>query len=231
MTGGVPSKSTVHHAGHHIAQHTVITMDVESFFPSVKESHVGGVLEKFGIEGKALAAMIRLTMLDGCLPQGSPMSCFLANLAFDPIDRRIHAFCRKHKIRFTRYVDDIALSSSKDIRQHHPAIYEAVKSQGFRIAKGKTMVMCREVEQIVTNLCVNHKLRPTTRYIEELDEMLSDCLQAKGPALIALEDGITIHKLKAKLRGQVEYVRRFSPNIARKLDRKQRIILWNSRIF
>lgn len=133
MMGGVPKRSVVTHATPHMGRQMVVTLDVESFFPSVIADHVASVLRRFAIEGPALEAVVELTTLNNRLPQGSPASCFLANLAFDQIDRRIDSLCRRHRLSFTRYVDDLAISGDRNLRSFAGAFIAPIEEAGFRV--------------------------------------------------------------------------------------------------
>ncbi len=116
MMGGVPLRSIFTHAKCHVGKEMVATFDVHSFFPSVTPAQVRSLLARFNIVAQALDAVIRLTTLEGQLPQGAPTSCFLANLVLDPADRRIYSLCRKYNFSYTRYVDDLAVSGDRDLR-------------------------------------------------------------------------------------------------------------------
>src|SRR5690606_10313195 len=48
------------------------------------------------------------------LPQGAPTSPLLANLAVFGMDREIMEIATEHDLVYTRYADDIALSTKRD---------------------------------------------------------------------------------------------------------------------
>ncbi len=207
MMGGVPRRSILKHALPHVGQTMVATLDLESFFPSVKAMQVSFVFERFAIGGPALEALVRLTTLDDQLPQGSPVSCFLANLVIEPIDRRVHGLCRRHGLNFTRYIDDLAISGDRDLRSFRSAFTEIVECSGFTIsAKKPIRFMNRRGPQEVTNLIVNDKMRPTKKYIVSLKNDIWECLRGAGPKKIALEHGVCVSRLKARMTGRVSYI-------------------------
>jgi RNA-directed DNA polymerase len=185
MMGGVPGRSIIKHAEPHVGRWMVATLDVKSFFPSVRATQVRAVLERFAIKESALDALVRLTTLDDQLPQGSPASCFLANLVFDSVDRRIDALCRKHGFFFTRYVDDLAISGDRDLHSFRGAFITPIEEYGFHVSTQKIHFMDRSVAQVVTNLCVNDKMRPTKAFINEVSEDIWSCLKGGGPHLLA----------------------------------------------
>jgi RNA-directed DNA polymerase len=227
MTGGVPSRSIFFHARRHVGRQMVATFDIKSFFPSVNGKHVQSVLERFAVTDAALEASIRLTTLDDKLPQGSPASCFLANLVLDPVDRQIDSLCRKHTLSFSRYVDDLAISGDCDLRQFRGAIISPIEKHGLSVAPDKVHFMGREVAQVVTNICVNDKLRPTKEFITDVKDDIWICLNDGGPQFLALEHGLSIAKVKAKLTGRVGHINQADPRLGKRLKGRLCGVVWH----
>ena len=217
MMGGVPHRSIFAHARPHVERSMVAALDVKSFFPSVAESNVRAVFSRFNLVDEALDAAVRLTTRDNQLPQGSPASCFLANLALDSPDRRIDALCRRHGLTYTRYVDDLAISGNSDLRSYCAGIIDPIMDAGFRIATEKTCFMGRHEPQVVTNLVVNDKLRPTTAFIRQVTDDIWSCLRGGGPYVLALSGGLTVAKVKSMLTGRVSHIAQADPVLGRKL--------------
>jgi RNA-directed DNA polymerase len=228
MMGGVPKRSIFLHARRHVGRQMVATFDVQSFFPSVNSNHVRTVLERFAISDAALEASIRLTTLDNKLPQGSPASCFLANLVLDPVDRQIDGLCRKHKLVFSRYVDDLAISGDYDLRKFRGAIISPIEKHGLVVAPDKMHFMGRGVAQVVTNLCVNDKLRPTRAFITDVTDDIWICLKDGGAQFLALENGLSIPKLKARLTGRVGHIHQADPQLGKTLKGRLYGVKWHS---
>lgn len=68
----------------------------------------------------ALKKALDLCFLNGGLPQGTPISPMLTNLMMIPIDHRLYNCLRKFNgvyFVYTRYADDILISSRKDFKQ------------------------------------------------------------------------------------------------------------------
>jgi hypothetical protein len=134
---------TFANAAQHLHRGTIVSLDIKDFFPSTTTSDViqglkwlasrsplavdtslrpsdDSILPKWTIS-RALAwtdelrvFVARLGTHRGRLPQGSPLSPMLANVAFSPFDRRIirrlnEAF-GAGKVRYTRYFDDLTIS-------------------------------------------------------------------------------------------------------------------------
>lgn len=225
MMGSVPARSGFQHAGCHTNALMVATFDVKEFFPSTKCAMVLPVLEQFGLRSKALECATRLVLHEGGLPQGSPTSGLLANLVMDRADRRIDGFCRKRGLRFSRYVDDIAISGDCDLRSIRGTIVGFVEELGYKVPSPKIHFMGQEVRQVVTKLVVNDKLRPTAAFIDDVKRLIWECLK-NGPAIAAAEHGVTVIRLKQQLTGRVTHIQQADPDLGRKLRGRLRGIVW-----
>lgn len=205
MMGGVPKRSIFDHAKPHVGRKMVATFDVKAFYPSTKAAMVQSVLERLGLGDAAADAVLRLVTKDDELPQGSPTSGFLANLALEPADRRIDALCRKHGLSFTRYVDDMAISGDTNLTKFQGTINEAMDECGYEIAPEQIRYMGRDVAQLVTKLRVNDKMRPTREFMAEVKADIWECLNV-GAAAVAAERGVQLHNLKHSLNGRVGHI-------------------------
>jgi RNA-directed DNA polymerase len=94
----------------------------------------------------------------GHLPQGAPTSPMLANLAVIAMDRRISEIAAESKLIYTRYADDITLST-KDrsfgrdrCREVIAKIYEAMPDFGLSPNIAKTNILSPGARKIVLGL-------------------------------------------------------------------------------
>ena len=205
LHGGVPGRSIISHSKCHVGMDMVGTLDVKDFFPSTTEAAVTPVLVEAGFVDEALSDVICLSMLDGGLPQGSPVSCLLANLAFCAVDQRIRRICRRRGLSYSRYVDDIAVSGSGDFAELKGPFIECIGCGGYDVAPHKVLFCASATRQIITGLVVNDKLRPTKDFISELKHTIRLCIEY-GASWIALSEGIRVAELKARLNGRVSHV-------------------------
>ena len=99
------------------------------------------------------------------LPQGAPTSPALANLAAFSLDRRLTGLAAAVGARYTRYADDLVLSSDRRLRTPEAMIAEIAADEGFRVNAAKTRVMGRGQRQTVTGVVVNaHPNVPRAEY-------------------------------------------------------------------
>jgi hypothetical protein len=134
---------TFANAAQHLHRGTIVSFDIKNFFPSTTASDVIYGLQRLsvkvplaldtslrpGYEGilpnwtalrslawtDALRVFVaRFGTHRGRLPQGSPLSPLLANVAFSPFDsriaRRLNETFGAGKVRYTRYFDDLTIS-------------------------------------------------------------------------------------------------------------------------
>ena len=59
---------------------------------------------------------IDLCFLDGGLPQGTPISPLITNIMMIPFDFAMNRWCREHHMVYTRYADDLLISSKNPFR-------------------------------------------------------------------------------------------------------------------
>ena len=216
LHGGIPGRSIFTHASLHIGHTMVATLDVKSFFPSTSRRHVEPVFATAGIVGEALERALALTMLNGSLPQGSPTSCLLANVAFIPVDQQFLPLCKRRSLNYSRYVDDIAISGDYDFSELKGPFVNFIREGGYEVALKKVNFRLSGKRQVVTGLVVNDKLRPTSEFVKELKHRIRLCMEL-GPELVAASEGQTVRELKASLTGRVGHVGQCDPRVGRHL--------------
>ena len=103
--GPSPATNAMVHAG----SKCVVKLDLVSFFPSVTCAMVYASWEtQFGFGPPITPVLTRLTTHKGHLPQGSPTSGYLANLALIPCIPQIRAV-----------VESLGCTVSFYVEQHH----------------------------------------------------------------------------------------------------------------
>ena len=209
--GFVPERSIITNAAVHRDPEFVLSMDLKDFFPTLTFRRVKGIFRSMGyLEGIAtiLALLcteaprqamklqdpetkedkwVHVAVGPRCLPQGSPASPMLTNLASLRLDRRLTGFAQKHGLRFSRYADDLTLSAPKGATHKtewlQNIVTKIVESEGFHVHPTKTKVMGRGDRQEVTGLVVNEDMPP--RVPSETKDMLRAAIhnQEEGKAL------------------------------------------------
>lgn len=141
----------------HKKQPKVFTLDLENFFPSISFEAVENEFLKLGYSKIVSKLLTRLCTRNGNLPQGAPTSPYLSNLIFKETDAVIAMYCKEHKIRYTRYADDMSFSGDFDENELLSKVTETVGKIGLCINAKKTKLMTNGMRQTVTGVVVNEK--------------------------------------------------------------------------
>lgn len=95
-----------------------LKLDFHNFFPSFTTEVLNRQLmcnatiakyHSFTLDGYLYVC----TDEQGRLVQGSPCSPYLANIAMIPFDHAFYKYCNEHQLVYTRYADDMLISSSR----------------------------------------------------------------------------------------------------------------------
>jgi len=169
--GFVKGKGAISNADAHQARPYLLNIDIENFFGTISRARVLGVLRSLGLPLEVAEAVTALCVTHDQLPQGAPTSPLLANMVCFRLDRQLLAFAAEHRLRFTRYADDITLSGyTQPIALFDGALPppgaigpEALsdplrsifRNNGFNINRGKVRFADRKHRKEVTGLVVN----------------------------------------------------------------------------
>jgi len=156
--GGVIGRSVVTNAQPHVKKAVVFTLDVKDFFPSVDPKTVQTIFKVLGFSREISDLLAQITTWNHELPQGTPCSTGLANLAMTRVDVRLSSMAKKYGFAYTRYVDDLTVSGSRRLLGFRGLIRRIVQEEGFQIKPEKTQTMHSGMRQSVTKLIVNQKI-------------------------------------------------------------------------
>lgn len=104
----------------HIYKKYYLRLDIEDFFGSIKKVELKRIFDYYITAGneeeknKILDYLISIISLNGYLPQGAITSPTTSNIFFRELDIRIQKYCKKLNFDYSRYADDILISSNND---------------------------------------------------------------------------------------------------------------------
>lgn len=233
--GFVRERSILTNAIPHVNRRWVLNLDLENFFPSIHLGRVRGALmsSPFHLPSAVATALAQLcTRTDGVLPQGAPTSPFISNIVCARLDGHLMALAKRYRLTYTRYCDDITLSSRqadfpKTIAE--PAtgfvgaavtigdgLSQIVESNGFKINTAKTRLQLQGSHQEVTGITVNQFANVSRDYIRSLRGILhawgrygranaaQEFSRRTGRKVASIEE-LEAH-FASVIRGRVEYV-------------------------
>lgn len=151
--------STAHNAQPHIGANTILTLDLKDFFPSVKRKYVYNIFHSVGYNRTVSTIFTNICIYNDGLPQGSPCSPRLANLAAWRLDMRIQGYVGKRGITYTRYADDLTISGlnpTKVVRTI-PMIKSIIANENFEVNNDKTRVAGASRKRKVTGLVLTNE--------------------------------------------------------------------------
>lgn len=165
VQGGVKGRCNITNAKLHIGKKYHFCTDLKKFFPSVRHNQVYQAFIENGFSPKIANLLTKLTTYKGKLPQGTPSSTAIANMVLKKADSEILKICKQHKITYSRFVDDLVLSSQSCFKNIQQEFIDIITVNGFRISHGKSFYKVGPVE--VTGVLVKQNKLDITKAIEQ----------------------------------------------------------------
>jgi len=164
--GGVRGKRLIDNLRIHIGKPMLANFDLENFFSNITSKQVYRIFCAIGAVPDVAKVLTRLTTFKGRLPQGTPTSPMLANLAagyggLSCLDGRIDGLCKKHGSRNGRWIDDISISGPRYLQKLKPTVKRIIEQSGFKPNRDKEEFASNKESQVVTRHLVN--VRPNIR--------------------------------------------------------------------
>ena len=232
--GFTAARSILSNAAPHAGKRWVLNIDLEDFFPSIHLGRVAGALSAppYRIGKKAAMVVAQIcTTGDGKLPQGAPTSPILSNIVCGRLDGELTALAKRHGMAYTRYCDDISLSSRRIEFPHDvaeagsgwlgdgvvigPVLNEVIGRNGFAINVSKTRLQLRSCHQEVTGLTVNEFANVSRHFVRGIRVLLHKW-RKHGPATAARiycshdnrspEFDDPERRFRRIVRGRIEYI-------------------------
>jgi len=155
----IPKMSIKQNLIFHKGQQKVLALDIEDFFPSIKQEFVESLFYSFGYSKILSSLLAKLCCLAEALPQGAPTSPYLSNIYLKSADESISRFCRDKGIRYTRYSDDMTFSGDFNEIELIAYVKLVIGKLQLKINDKKTKLMTPNTRQTVTGIVVNEKLQ------------------------------------------------------------------------
>lgn len=147
--------SIVHNAHQHQYHFHIACLDIKDFFGTIRYDRVYGVFRAVGYQPRVAHLLTSLCTHGGVLPQGGVTSPALSNLVCLRLDRRISRYCGALDVVYTRYADDMCLSSNDPAKliACKRMAQAIISDEGFEVNPAKTRVVgprnCRRVTGLI----------------------------------------------------------------------------------
>lgn len=157
-TAYIKKRNILGNVSPHCINRYFICLDLEDFFPSISIRRVTKVFFLIGYSKKAASILAMLCTCSGSLPQGAVTSPSLSNLIAAKLDRRIVGYASRRNIIYTRYADDITLSSNNPIMLclSLPIVIKIINSEHFKSNMNKLRVLGPRRRCSITGLVKNN---------------------------------------------------------------------------
>lgn len=181
------NRSIITNAEKHKLKKWVLNIDLSNFFDEFNFGRVRGYFLKnknFSLNTELSTLIAKIACHQNKLPQGSPCSPVITNLILVSLDRRLSNLCNRAGCTYTRYADDITISTNKkefpsDIIKSHnensidlnKKILKEIISSGFQINLNKLRLFDKKCRQEVTGLTVNRFVNVDNEYAKKVRAM------------------------------------------------------------
>lgn len=228
--GFVKGRSIKSNAERHLGAEWILNFDLADFFPSI---HFGRVKGLFSHKPYNLPEEVSLTLAHICcdekvLPAGAPCSPIVSNMICGKFDAEMKAIARQYGCMYTRYADDITISTRS--RRFAPPIAHLdavtktwvigdeirniVTANLFTINERKTRVRDKHSSQEITGIRINNRLNVSRQLIRQVRAMIHAWETygetAAGEHFIKRYDTKQrlhpVRSFRAVLRGKLEFI-------------------------
>lgn len=214
--GFIHGKSIVTNAKKHTGQRHVLNIDLKDFFPSINYGRVRGMFmaKPYCLPKTVATVLAQICCHDNQLPQGAPTSPIISNMICAKLDSELLSLSRRNGCIYTRYADDITISTGKyrfpsNLAQiilgengHQVGLShefsDIITGNGFTVNLDKVRLLTNNRRQEVTGLVVNNKVNVSRKHINQIRAMIH--------ALDKYGEGLAENEFKAK------YDKKYRPN-------------------
>ena len=216
----IPTRSLLENVRFHKGQEKVICIDLDNFFPSIKEKHIFQIFLNFGYSNRVAEVLSKLCCNNGSLPQGAPTSPQLSNIYMFDFDANISKFCIDNKLRYTRYADDITVSGKINEEELFNKITLELEKIDLKVNDNKTRIMTPNMRQSVTGVIVNEKIQVPKEIRKEIRQAVY-YIEKFGLANHLTNINCTKKYYLKHLLGRVHYVLQINPADKESLKQKE----------
>ncbi len=150
-------QSILNNASPHIGANYILNIDLEDFFDNIPSRKIYTLFHSLGYNSLVSNALTRVCSHKGSLPQGAPSSPKIANLILTKLDYRIQGYAGGKGIVFTRYADDLTLStqSLKKIVKAKKFLCTIIPTEDLKVNYRKVVINGPRAKKSVTGLILS----------------------------------------------------------------------------
>lgn len=227
--GFVHGRNTRSNAIVHLGKKYLLSLDILNFFESINKQCVYEAFLNLGFIDNIALDLASICTLNDKLVQGFPTSPLIANIVCLNMDNEIEKLCTKYGASYTRYADDISISSN-GLLPEISEIENILKSFQFDINSLKTKKFIKGQNQYVTGLsisdssyprvpkAVKNRLRQELYYINKYGYHSHICKIHKFDEnkVSSSDTRSLVRKTENRLKGMLAYIHSIEPEFAKK---------------
>lgn len=174
--------SIKNHAQTHVLSRYFLHVDISKFFPSIHPSHLSPILFSSSFfsdpsidKSESIRLINKICFKKDCLSIGAVSSPVISNIILYSFDNQLLDYCQSHDLIYSRYADDIYISSKKYIDISVLDLIESELSKlGFQVNKAKTKFFSSKYQKRVTGLILttDYKVSIGTKRRSEIKRMI-----------------------------------------------------------
>ncbi|HUU87096.1 MAG TPA: retron St85 family RNA-directed DNA polymerase [Candidatus Glassbacteria bacterium] len=212
--GFIRGRSIKSNARFHLRKRYILCLDIEDFFPSINENAVYNIFNNIYRDENIAKLLTNLCTYKRKVPQGAVTSPMLSNIVFHDYDKKIDSICKRKRIRYSRYADDLTFSSNNFLllKELIPNIKNILSESGFRLNKRKTRYLTAKGKMIVTGVILNSSRLTTGRSRKRRIRAELHNYIVKGKKNINLN----------RIAGEISFIRDIEPDYLKKIKDYQR---------
>jgi hypothetical protein len=190
VNGFCRGKNILKNAQGHIKKRWILNLDLKNFFPSINFGRVRGLFmsNPFNFNEEVATILAQICCFEGSLPQGAPTSPIISNMICFKLDNELFRLAKKYRFYFSRYADDITLSTRSSTISNQIAeisyvdgkpmaipgesLKKLIDENGFEINLEKIRINSERSRQEVTGIIVNSKPNLKRIFIKQIRAML-----------------------------------------------------------
>lgn len=214
-------KGIIENAQKHVQGAYLLNLDIQNFFPSVHWKRVEQIYKEIGCADEVGRTLCRFSTLNHGLPQGAPTSPYLANLALHNLDYRLYSLCKKNRLTYTRYFDDISVSGNIRVKTLEKTFIQIISEEGYKTKPSKRKLFGPEQNKEITGILISDGRLSIVKEGEIRKYIIA--LKQNGFGALASDN---IEKEKRSLLGKIMFLKQVNPAQATTMEKLFQEIEW-----